>query len=339
MLGPVRFSPFVLRRPSRRAWIYIGIAAVVALAALSIAYARYFGPVSPSEEPAREFVVAPGTDIDTITRELKAEGYIKSMTAFRIAYGSEGGIGSVKEGGYMLSPSMDAWTVAERLSAPPYLSWITIPPGWRKEQIAAYLAKELGWTPEQEARFVEVDTAPTFSQIEGVYYGDTYLIPSDQDPAKVAARLRDRFQQVFAPYAGLADEKNVTWTEALTMASLIEREAAKNDKELVAGILWNRINEGMRLQVDATLQYIRGTDGNWWPVPRSEDKSLASAFNTYKNEGLPPHPIANPSLESIEAALNPEDTDCMFYLHDADGQIHCSATYEGHVENIDLYLR
>ena len=319
--------------------IAAGLLGLVALGALALGYSRYFGPASPAAVPATEFIVAPGTNFDTVQRELKAGGYIKSMTAFRLAYAKERGPLSVKEGGYMLSPSMDAWTVASRLSEPPYLSWVTFPAGWRKEQIAAHLAEELGWTPEQVQKFVEVDTAPTFSQIEGVYSGGTYLIPSDQDPAKVAARLRDRFQQAFAPYAALAAEKNVTWTEALTMASLIEREAAKDDKELVAGILWNRINEGMRLQVDATLQYIRGEEGNWWPVPRSEDKSLASAFNTYRNEGLPPHPIANPSLESIEAALNPEETSCLFYLHDNNGQIHCSETYEEHRQNIELYLR
>jgi UPF0755 protein len=318
----------------------IGAAVVVVLlVASALLYAKYFGPVTPSSIPASEFIVAPDSEFETIAQELKAGGYIKSMTAFRLAYAASGHLGDVREGGYMVSPSMDVWTVADLLSRPPYLAWITFPPGWRKEQIAEYLASKLAWTEEQKRQFIDVDTAPTEEQIEGVYLGDTYLIPSDQDPAQVAARLRDRFQEMFAPYAAQAEEKNVTWTEALTMASIIEREAAKNDKHLVAGILWNRINDGMRLQVDASLQYIRGEEGNWWPTPRSEDKDLESPFNTYKNAGLPPHPIANPSEESIEAALNPEDTSCIYYLHDSDGVIHCSATYAGQLRNIDLYLR
>lgn len=327
------------RRPSRRHLMIAGIAVLVFLFAFVLLYARYFGPVTPAALPATEFIVAPESEFDTIARELKAGGYIKSLTAFRVAYGMRGGLHEIREGGYMLSPSMDVWTVAELLSRPPYLAWITFPPGWRKEQIADYLAKELGWSAEEKRQFIEVDTAPTFEQIEGVYYGDTYLIPSDQAPAQVAARLRDRFEEMFAPYAAQTVEKNVTWTETLIMASLIEREAAKNDKHLVAGILWNRINDGMRLQVDATLQYIRGEEGNWWPQPRSEDKDLESPFNTYRNSGLPPHPIANPSLESIEAALNPEDTNCLYYLHDGNGQIHCSANYAGHRANVDRYLR
>ncbi len=328
-----------LRRPGRRTLVLAGIALVALLAGALLLYSRYFGPVTVDAQAATEFIVPPDADFDIVTRELKELGYIKSMTAFRIAYLSAGGMREIREGGYMLSPSMDAWTVAELLSRPPYLAWITFPPGWRKEQIAEYLANKLNWSEEEKQQFITVDTAPTPEQVEGVYYGDTYLIPSDQAPAQVAARLRDRFREVFAPFAEQTVEKNVTWTEVLIMASLIEREAARNDKHLVSGILWNRINDGMRLQVDASLQYIRGAEGNWWPVPRPEDKDLESPFNTYMYSGLPPHPITNPSIESIEAALNPTDTGCLYYLHDNDGEIHCSPSYAGHRANVDRYLR
>jgi len=326
------------RRPSRRALVVAGIALVLLLAGSLLLYARYFGPADKTQ-PVSEFIVVPDASFEEVAQELKAKGYIRSMTAFGIAYGATGHLRGIREGGYRISPAMDVWTVAEKLSEPPYLAWITVPPGLRKEQIADLLAEKLDWTPEEKKAWVEVDTAPSPEQREGVYFGDTYLIPYDQPPAQVAARLRARFEEKFAPYATTLAEKNVTWTEALTMASLIEREAAKNDKALVAGILWNRINDGMRLQVDATLQYIRGQEGNWWPVPRPEDKQLDSPFNTYRHEGLPPHPIASPSIESIEAALNPEDTNCMYYLHDADGQIHCSPTYAGHVANVNRYLK
>ena len=336
----VPFLETVRRRRVSRRHIVIALVALVALlAGFLLLYARYFGPVSPQAIPATEFIVEPDAEFDTVARELKELGYIRSITAFRLAYGAAGQFREVREGGYMVSPSMDVWTVAELLSRPPYLAWITFPPGWRKEQIAEYLARKLNWSEEEKRHFIEVDTAPSPEFVEGVYYGDTYLIPSDQDPTQVAARLRDRFKEVFAPYAKQTVEKNVTWTEALIMASLIEREAAKNDKRLVSGILWNRINDGMRLQVDASLQYIRGEEGNWWPTPRPEDKDLESPFNTYRNSGLPPHPIANPSVESIEAALNPVDTNCLYYLHDADGEIHCAASYAGHRANVERYLR
>lgn len=327
------------RRPSRRSLIIAGVLSVLALVTFVLMYARYFGPASALNVPSTEFIVTPDETFEQIASDLKTQGYIKSITAFRVAFAKAGGLKEIPEGGYTISPSMDVWMVAEQLAEPPYLAWVTFPPGWRKEQIAEYLVKKLNWTPEQEREFIEVATNTSPEEIEGVYFGDTYLIPSDQSPGQVAARLRARFQEMFAPYAALAVEKNVTWSEVLIMASIIEREAAKNDKHLVAGILWNRINDGMRLQVDASLQYIRGEKGNWWPVPRSEDKRLESPFNTYKYAGLPPHPIANPSLESIEAALNPEDTNCIYYLHDADGVIHCSVTYAGQVANVNRYLR
>jgi UPF0755 protein len=125
----------------------------------------------------------------------------------------------------------------------------------------------------------------------------------------------------------------------LTLASIVDRESAKDDKALVAGILWNRLDVGMKLQADATLQYVKGKEGNWWPQPLSEDKYLDSPFNTYQHTGLPPHPINNPSMDSIDAVLNPVDTDCLYYLHDTDHQIHCSVTYAGQVDNVNRYLR
>ena len=324
------------RRPRRTHLVVGAIGAILALALLLVLHARYFGPADASA-PMQDFIVSPDETFEEIAGTLKTQGYIKSITAFKIAYASAGHMRDIPEGGYRISASMDAWTVAEAFAEPPYLAWITFPPGLRKEQIANLLAKKLNWTPEEKEHWIEIDTAAFPS--EGVYYGDTYLIPSDQAPAQVAARLRGRFEELFAEYAPLAAKKNVSWTEVLTMASLIEREAAKDDKHLIAGILWNRINKGMRLQVDATLQYIRGEEGDWWPVPSPEDKQLDSPFNTYKYEGLPPHPIANPSMDSIEAALNPTKTNCLYYLHDSDGEIHCSATYTGQVQNVNRYLK
>ena len=108
---------------------------------------------------------------------------------------------------------------------------------------------------------------------------------------------------------------------------------------LISGIIRNRLEIGMPLQIDATLQYIRGDEDNWWPVPRSEDKKIESPYNTYQNVGLPPTPIATPGEDAIKAALNPLDTDCLFYLHDSRGNIHCSTTYEQHKKNVRYYLK
>lgn len=339
-----RIAALIPRTPEEKAQfskrsIRVGLVLVAILLLLGLGYAALFGP--PERTPIQsDFLVEPGDTVEHVAYALKEQGYIKSLWGFRIAYLVSNEGRGIRPGSFEISKSMDAWTLAERLVSQPTLAFITFTPGMRKEQIAEVLADTLQWTDEQKSKWLSVDTAVTDSLIEGVYFPDTYLIPSRQDPAQIAARLRGRFQDVFAPYAAQAAEEGKSWTEVLIMASLIEREAARNDKALVSGILWNRIELGMPLGVDATLQYIRGSaETGWWPVPRSEDKFLESPFNTYQNVGLPPHPIANPSLASIEAALNPEKTSCLYYLHDARGQIYCSRTYTGHLSNINRYLK
>ena len=333
---PWRYRP---RNGWRRPLVIAGCSFVALLIGGLLLYAQFFGPVTTESVPVSEFIVKPDASLFEVTRELRRAGFVKSSTAFSLAFRLYDTGRGVQEGGYQLSPSMDSLTIAKRLASPPYLAWVTFPSGWRKEQIADLLTKKLGWSEAERTHWIEIDTAPAGDLTEGVYYGDTYLIPVDQDPGYVAGRLRGRFQDVFAPYATEAALRGIPWQDIVTMASLIEREAAKDDKHLISGILWNRIDSGMGLQVDATLQYMRGTRGNWWPVPSASDKKVDSLFNTYKYRGLPPHPIANPSLESIEAALHPAKTNCVYYLHDDDGTIHCSQTYAGQIRNVNRYLK
>lgn len=315
-----------------------GASFVTLLVGSLLLYAQFFGPADVMGE-TQEFIVEPDASVFEVTKELRSAGFIKSSTAFAIAFALMDQGRGIQEGGYKLSASMDTLMIAKKLASPPALAWVTFPSGWRKEQIADLLVRKLGWSEAEREEWLTVHTAPSPDFIEGVYYGDTYLIPTDQPPALVAARLRSRFQDVFAEYAREAARRNIPWTDVLTLASLIEREASKDDREIVSGILWNRLNKGMALQVDATLQYIRGEPGNWWPVPTAADKKLESPFNTYLYRGLPPHPIANPSLQSIKAALNPAKTNCIYYIHDNDGTIRCSATYAGQIQNVNKYLK
>jgi len=110
---------------------------------------------------------------------------------------------------------------------------------------------------------------------------------------------------------------------------------------LISGIIWNRLNTGMPLQIDATMQYTRGknSEGSWWGSVDIREKQSDSPYNTYLYKGLPPTPICSPGIDYIEAALNPEPTDCLFYLHDSTGQIHCAKTYTQHKLNILKYLQ
>jgi UPF0755 protein len=315
----------------------IGFAVFAALLILlGLMHAALFGPAGKSTERA-QFLVEPDEDIDAVARSLEEKGLVRFGFVFQIAYALTRHEASVRPGGYVLYPAMDAWTLARTLGEAPYLAWIVIPEGVRREQVAGILARELSWTKREEDEWIKA--AATTTLPEGIFYADTYLIPSDQSPDQIAQRFRARFEEAAREYMLEAAEKGMRWEEVVTLASLIERESAKNDKALVSGILWNRLNKGMLLQVDATLQYALGTDGNWWPVPTGKDKYVESPYNTYEHAGLPPTPIATPSLASIHAALNPDTTACLYYLHDNRGRIHCATTYRGHVANVNRYLK
>jgi len=102
-------------------------------------------------------------------------------------------------------------------------------------------------------------------------------------------------------------------------------------------VIWNRLFIDMPLQLDASLQYAKANnpyEDNWWPAVRPEDKFIDSPFNTYQNKGLPPEPIANPSVDAIVATLNPRVTDCIYYFHSATREYYCSVTYEDHVSKL-----
>lgn len=301
-------------------------------------YFTLFAAPSKATQSDTTFIINENESAQSITQSLKEKGLIKSEAGLRIALAFKQVM--LSPGGFKILAGMNAWEIAETFSREPYLRWVTLPEGKRKEELADILAKKLGWTDIQKQSWIEIDTAPDFDHTEGVYFPDTYLIPKDETPAQVATRLRAHFEEMFAPYAKEAAEQNIKWTTVLKIASLLEREAAgPSDMPLVSGIIWNRLLIGMKLDIDATLQYIKGKPGSWWPAVASADKNLDSPYNTYKNAGLPPHPIDNPGINAIEAALAPKETDCLFYLHDLFGTTHCSATYEEHLDNIELFLK
>jgi UPF0755 protein len=308
---------------TKRKVFLIGIFSLIGIALMvAVAYAHLFGPVDPYAQQT-QFIVSEDETTYQVVTALRAQGFIRSRTAFQIAYDSDNKdhLTTIRPGGYEISANMDVWSIAHALQQPPYLVFFTFPPGWRKEQIADKLTSVLGWTASQKQEWLN-------------------LIPSDQTPAQIAERFRDRFQQEFAPYASKAAQEGLPWTEVVILASLLQREAAgPADMPLISGIMLNRLKKHMALQIDATLQYVVGNEANWWPVPTSSDKFVDSPFNTYEHAGLPPHPIDEPSLTAINAVLNAKATSCLFYLHDTDGNIHCSDTYAGQIANVQKYLK
>lgn len=228
--------------------------------------------------------------------------------------------------------------------ASPVSRIVVIWPGERKEQVIKHIGDIMRWDEAQRVEFqVLVDTtAPVLS--EGKYYPGQYVTHRNATPQDIHWLIQSSFQTEvldrYTPEVAMA----VTLEDALIIASLLEREASDfaNMRE-VSGVIWNRLFIDMPLQLDATLQYVRGGrayEPKWWPLVVPADKFIDSPFNTYQNKDLPPAPIANPSAEAILAALNPIVTECLYYFHTDDGGYDCSVTYEEHVSKLKaLYGR
>jgi len=296
-----------------------------------------FGPVGKSTDPVLITVPESAENFD-MTTALEQEHLIKNTWLFRLFIVGR----KVESGGYYFTDSMWMWQTAGKATGVPDLLWVTINGCLRREQIGEMIGKKLGWdqTKLDDWNAAYKKLQPEY--VEGVYYPDTYLIPRSESGFEVARRFINRFNEAFAPYAEKFQDANIRWVTALKIASLIEREAAgSQDMPLISGVIWNRLDKNMLLQIDATLQYTHGknADGSWWGSIDLAEKQSDSLYNSYKVKGLPPTPICSPSITSIAAVLTPEETDCLFYLHDHNGQIHCAVTYEEHKDNIEAYLK
>lgn len=222
--------------------------------------------------------------------------------------------------------------------ANPSVKAIQIREGLRKEEIVEILSTKFNWDEYQKQDFLNAHLAYEVDSFEGKYFPKTYLIHKDSDPVVVSKTMTDEYRKKVNSVKKAKKTKIINEETALIIASLIQREAAgKGDMKLISGIIWNRIFNGMKLQIDATLQYAKGDEELWWPQVESKDKNIDSPFNTYMY-AMPPSPIASPGLAAIEAAYNPQKTSCLFYLHDKYRRIHCSKTYEEHKRNIKRYL-
>jgi len=219
--------------------------------------------------------------------------------------------------------------------ANPYMRIVRVQEGLRKEEVAKVVADKLDWTDQEKEAFINS------TSVEGHYFPKTYLIYKDDNPSAVTTTMTDEFSKQISKIKKPLSKKVINEDTALKIASIIQREAAgKEDMNLISGIIWNRIFSGMKLQIDATLQYAKGSEEDgWWGQVTSADKKIDSSYNTYLHVGLPPSAIANPGLAAISAAYNPQKTDCLFYLHDKDRKIHCAKTYEEHKQNIETYLK
>jgi UPF0755 protein len=309
-------------------------------------------PKNPKDSQPQDFLITRGQSVGQIGTNLEKQGLIKSALAFKLYTRLNGQSQKIPPGEFSLSPNMDLDKILLTLVAGPKELWVTLPEGIRREEIAAKVIKTLNLQTEKAQTFWKEFMAESKVE-EGYLFPETYLFAKDVKAASVVAKLKSTFDSKFTEKMRAdAQKAGLTMNQTVTLASLVEREAITDEERpIVAGILLKRLEAGWPLQVDATLQYaVAGKkcgsagekpilDCAWWGIPLSQDKDLSSAYNTYQNKGLPPGPIANPGIGSLQAAVYPEESEYWFYIHDNDEKIRYARTAEEHGANINKYLR
>jgi UPF0755 protein len=218
-----------------------------------------------------------------------------------------------------------------------------LPAGLRKEEVADVVGDSLGWNETQKNQFENsplalADTGSGTVGDEGYFFPKSYLILKSDSPQAVGQIFFSEFNKQVETIVKPKTTRIVNEDTAVKIASIIQRESGgKSDMRLISGIIWNRLFAGMKLQMDDTVQYAAGTSTDWWPQVTPADEKIDSPYNTYLYPSLPPSPIDSPSLDALSAAYNPQTTNCLFYIHDKQGNIHCSATYQGQLNNIAKY--
>lgn len=223
--------------------------------------------------------------------------------------------------------------------AAPVSRIVVIWPGDRKEELAKKIGDGLGWNKADRDVFKQLMDTSEPIMTEGKYFPGQYVTHYEATPEDMHELVYAAFEDEILEHYTDEVSVRVPLETTLIIASLIEREARNDLTNMreISGVIWNRIFIDMPLQLDATLQYVKGSkphEPSWWPMVYPNDKYLTSPYNTYQNEGLPPAPIANPSAQAVLAALNPIKTDCLFYFHTSGGGYHCSADYAGHVAKL-----
>lgn len=303
------------------------------------------------------FTVAPGELPTDVAARLQKQGLIKNADLFINLVKYKKVATKIQAGDYVLTRIMTTEEIIEALQRGlAKMIPITIRPGWRAEEIADYLATRglKNYNKDQFLKLVREGkfdyailkerpkTAPP--SLEGFLFPETYNVPLDIANEFLITLMLDTFNsRVTDAMRQKAAAAKITLYEAVTLASIVEREAvAATERPIIASVFWNRVKKKMLLQSDSTAQYAIGyqpATKQWWKSPVTIEELVAakSPYNTYLNPGLPPGPICNPSLASITGAIEPAQTDYLFFYSKGDGTHVFARTYEEHLQNQQKY--
>lgn len=337
------------RRSRRKRRSNAGPTVLGVLLLLAVVGAVYFiysaatgGETGQGQPAVSRVEVVKGDTLSDVATKLERAGVIKSAFVFKLQARYEGYGTEIKTGRYTFERGQDSEEILQKLTAgeaAPMIA-ITIPEGLTIQETAETVAADSGVSAsefEEAARRTDYGYAfledPDIKSTEGYLFPAKYEFEEGVTAPQVVDRLLGQYliETQDLDIAGAKERLNLTEYQLVTVASLIEKEAATpEEKPIIASVIYNRMHRGTPLQIDATIQYALKRP--------KENLSLAdlridSPYNTYENEGLPPGPICSPSRESLQAALNPAQTNYLYYVLRADGQRHYFTS------NYDDFLR
>ncbi|MBX4191652.1 MAG: endolytic transglycosylase MltG [Candidatus Doudnabacteria bacterium] len=325
----------------------------------------YFTKVNRSatdESHETRFTIEKGLSTSEIAKQLESADIISNKNIFVIYSKIHGAGNKIQAGDYVLNSNM---TVAEIVDVLTHgkivedLRRLTVIEGLSNKQLAKYLVsrgiiqtevgldKALG---EQGTDFKFFDEAKKFAY-EGFLFPDTYTLTKNNTATDLVGKMLNNFEsKVTDKMLEDLKKQNRTFGDALIMASIIEKEVGRNkekitagdiaemnqERKIVASVFLNRLEAGMGLESDATVNYITGKSDRSVTI---EDTKINSPYNTYRYKGLPPGPISNPGIDSIMAAIYPANTDYIYFLNSPDGKAYFAKTLAEHGENRAKYLR
>ncbi len=309
-------------------------------------------PMDPNAKEAVSFRIEDGESVNLIAYHLEDAGLIKDASAFRYYLIYSGSDTNLLSGDFTISPALNAVEIAHLLQDANAKDVVfRILAGWRLEEIAAGLA--VSGLPIDQDEFLTAAEKPSFGivpsglakmnlkSLEGFFLPGTYRFKRSMHVDDVIAeallafdtQVSDELRQGFA-------RQGLDLYEAVTLASIVQRKSMVEDEQpIIASVFYNRLNQGMRLESDPTVQYALGYNTiqkTWWTNPLSlDDLKQKSPYNTYVNAGLPPGPINSPGLSSLRAVAFPAQTPYIFFRAKCDGtgRHNFSATFDEHLNN------
>ena len=334
----------------KKFYIIIFLALLPLLIVFALSFYFYYQSAVKAENSSDKYytlVIKNGDSLPLITKLLRKDKIISNETVFRLYLKLNNIDSNIQAGEYDIPPHISMQELSEILQTGVFDRKITFVEGERIEQYALRAGSLITKDETEKQQFIK-DFLTNPEAKEGYLFPDTYSYNTQTTASGLIQWMRSRFDEIATPVLN-SSSLALTQDEIVILASIVEREGRNStDRPIIAGILINRLNTDMPLFADATTQYQIDNDKlktepvdnvAFWKSTITQDYlESESPFNTRKSFGLPPSPISNPGLESINAVVKYKKTDYFYYIHDKNGQVHYAKTLDEHNTNVSKYL-